>query len=109
VVIALAELNRWHGGWFAAEPPLPTPEPAGTRVYGVYHNFRLGVGYYREQHSPSAEACVAACKAEPAAVDCGGMVFKESTTPGGTVFSSLSSSPIPPATDLPLAGKVREV
>jgi len=84
-VIALAELNRWHGGWFVRESPPspPPPSPSGPRVFGIYRDFRLGVGFYREQHTPSAEACVALCKAEPSAADCGGMVFKENATAGG--------------------------
>jgi hypothetical protein len=81
-VIALAELNRWHGGWYVAEPSVKPP-PSGSRVHGVYYDFRLGNGFYREQHSPTAEACVSTCQAESASANCGGMVFKEAASTGG--------------------------
>jgi hypothetical protein len=42
-----------------------------------YSDFRLAAGFYRELHSPSAEACVATCEAEPSSANCGGMTFKE--------------------------------
>jgi hypothetical protein len=88
-VIALAELNRWHGGWYAfkskakdggcaQKQPLPS-----DCVTGVLPGFRLAATFYRELHSPSAEACVATCKAEPASAQCGGMTFKENQTAGG--------------------------
>ena len=89
VVVALAELNRWHGGWFVHEALL-----TGPWVVGVYHAFRLNAPYYRMQHAPSAEACVALCRAEAGAGagagagggDCGGVVFKEEATPSGPIY-----------------------
>ena len=47
--------------------PLPT-----SCETGVYTGFRLAAGFYRELHTPTAEACVATCKAEPAEARCGG-------------------------------------
>jgi len=75
-VIALAELNRWHGGWYADETSHPgcaekKPLPASCET-GIYTGFRLAAGFYRELHTPTAEACVATCKAEPAEARCGG-------------------------------------
>ena len=51
-VIALAELNRWHGGWYAHEAEAgngaasggcahKSPVPSDC-VTGVYHGFRIG-------------------------------------------------------------------
>jgi hypothetical protein len=96
-VIALAELNRWHGGWYRPHKPAPeaagcaqkTPVPAAC-VTGVYEDFRLSVGFYRELNSPSAAACVATCKAEPATAGCGGVVFKEKSAPGGINATGVS-------------------
>ena len=75
-VIALAELNRWHGGWYTDETRRPgcadkKPVPASCET-GIYSGFRLAAGFYRELHTPTAEACVATCKAEPAEARCGG-------------------------------------
>lgn len=53
MVIALAELNRWHGGWFRRT------RPAGPRNYGIQYAYRLGAAFYREAASPSPAACVA--------------------------------------------------
>jgi hypothetical protein len=95
-VIALAELNRWHGGWYRPHKPVPevgcaqkTPVPAAC-IIGVYKDFRLSVGFYRELNSPSAAACVATCKAEPATADCGGVVFKEKSAFGGLNATGVS-------------------
>ena len=58
----------------------------GPRVRSVYRDFRLNAPYYREEHTPTAEACVALCRGEPAARDCGGMAFKEKAAPSGPIF-----------------------
>ena len=88
-VIALAELNRWHPGWYphgnhtaatGCAQAVPLPHDCET---AVYKEFRLAAGYYRELHSPTAEACVATCKAEPVSANCGAVVFKENQTAGG--------------------------
>lgn len=86
-VIALAELNRWHGGWYTSEKrPLGcsqrSPPPVSCET-GVYSGFRLGAGFYRELHTPTAHACVETCKSEPTSARCGGMTFKENATAGG--------------------------
>jgi hypothetical protein len=86
-VIALAELNRWHGGWYASEKAnagcaQKSPPPASCDT-GIYSGFRLAAGFYRELHTPTAQACVETCKSEPASARCGGMTFKENTTTGG--------------------------
>ena len=84
-VIALAELNRWHGGWYVSEAAScaqSKPPPASCET-GIYTGFRLAAGFYRELHTPSAQACVETCKAEAASARCGGMVFKENETAGG--------------------------
>eukprot|EP00041_Stephanoeca_diplocostata_P026563 m.718452 g.718452 ORF g.718452 m.718452 type:complete len:263 (+) comp22995_c0_seq2:5245-6033(+) len=52
-IIALAELNRWHGGWFRH-----TPSP-GTRNHGIQYAYRLGAAFYREVAAASPAACVA--------------------------------------------------
>ena len=94
-VIALAEMNRWHGGWFGSRHPVSTgcaqktPVPADC-VTGVYAAFRLAVGFYREKESSSAAQCVATCKAEAASADCGAVVFKEKSTPGGANATGVS-------------------
>ena len=80
-VIALAEMNRWHGAWFVREAS--APHDGGARIRGVYRGIRLASGYYRELHASTPESCVAICKAEPASATCGGMSFKEPSIPGG--------------------------
>lgn len=81
MVIALAELNRWHGGWYVPEPGR---HPRGENIsHSIVYGFRIGAGYYREEHTRSAETCVALCKSEPVAAGCGAVVFKENGTAGG--------------------------
>lgn len=90
MVIACAEINRWHPGWFAVMDTSRQPKPATElgRAQGNQapspgekgRNCSLAGPFYRSAHL-SMDGCIAVCEAD---LQCQGFTWKHVETPAGS-------------------------
>lgn len=83
MVIACAEINRWHPGWFAV---MGTPTPTKGWAQGAIlpgeegRNCSLAGPFYRSAHLPM-DGCIAMCEEDSR---CEGFTWKHVHTPAGS-------------------------
>eukprot|EP01043_Picozoa_sp_COSAG02_P025553 COSAG02_NODE_1440_length_12590_cov_2.822352_6_plen_705_part_00 len=90
MVIACAEINRWHPGWFAVMD-IPSASSPATKLGRAQddeapppgkqgHNCSLAGPFYRSAHLPM-DGCITVCEADP---QCQGFTWKHVETPAGS-------------------------